>query len=53
MSGKPVYDIDFFGRFMQLVDDIGKQAAARGKNAVIHVSDKLSFWFREFRGNFI
>ncbi len=40
MSGKPVYDIDFFWKVhMQLVHDIGKrQAAARGKNAVNHVS---------------
>ena len=53
MPGKTVNDVDLSGRFMQLVNDIGEQAAAGGENAIIHVGDELSFGFRQLFGNFI
>lgn len=38
---------------MELVNDIGQQAALRGKYVIDHVSSKFLIWFGKFSGNLI
>jgi hypothetical protein len=47
MSGEAFHGITLFGFFMELVNNISEQATPRGKNAIGHVSRKLSLRFRK------
>ena len=38
---------------MKACGDIGEEAVFGGKDAIIHVSQKFTFRFREFSGNLI
>ena len=41
MPGEPLYGIDLFGTFMELVYDIGQEAASGSEDAVCHIGSKL------------
>ena len=41
MPGEPLYGIDFFGTFVELVYDVGQQATSGSEDAVSHIGNKL------------
>lgn len=53
MSGETFGRIDFLRFFVELIYDIGKEAAAGGKNAVGHISGEFSVRTGEVFGKFI
>ena len=53
ISGQRVNNIDFIGRFMELIDNISQQAASGSEHAVNDISDKVTIRFREMFGNLI
>ena len=41
MPGEPLYGIDLFGTFVELVYDVGQQAISGSEDAVSHIGSKL------------